>query len=195
MPESNSPQGPVSAVCRCGERVETFPSLSARCPACGRRLFWQCSCGALVQDASRKCPYCGKQRYSSVRSDRPPLRLRVILAAGLVGAILFAFFGSIGTKLFVRFGSSSNGLTNPQPAAIPEGGNFLVVALRGIGLVLLDFVQLTRSVLVEQPWVGIFALLGFLVAATIVARRQQFSFRRLRRHLRRRWREWQSRWL
>ncbi len=180
--------------CRCGERVLTAPSPSVRCPACGRRLFRQCTCGMLIERRLGRCPYCGSSQPTSSRSNRPPLRLRSILAAGFLGALVFTFLGYGVTKVVTRLLGP-----HPDPSSVPSqppiSGNPISLTVRGIGLLIADLWRFVQRAITEQPIVLAFAVVGFLIMAGVVARRQQFSFRRLRRHLRRRWQELLSRWL
>lgn len=179
--------------CRCGNRVYTIPTPSVRCPQCGRRLFWKCQCGALLERTVAKCPYCGNVRERRYESPRPPLRLRTIIGAGLLGAILFALIGHWLVKLLPNTPLARLG---PSLLNLPaQGGNIIAQTFRGLVLLLGDLVNLTWRIFTYHPILPVLAALGFVIAATFAARKQHFSWRRLRRHLRRRWEEITSRWL
>lgn len=177
--------------CRCGEQIYTAPSSSVRCPKCGRRLFWKCQCGALVERTISRCPYCHTIRERSRAEIRPPLRLRKILGAGLVGAFVFSLIGYWLIKAFSRLlptQLSSSVLSLPQ-----QGGNIVVQILKGVLLLFADLIGALGQIVYKNPALIIFAIVGFLIAATLAARHQRFSLRRLKRHLRRKWEEFISR--
>lgn len=171
--------------CRCGERIYTAFSLSARCPNCGRRLFWKCQCGALVERVTNQCPYCGVTRKRSRSERRPPLRLRMILTSGLVGAFVFSLLGYwLLEKVFKQSTAKATSLN--LPLSLPSG-NFIAQTLKGIMLLFTDLVEASRRIFSTYPILPVFAIIGFVIIATLTARQQHFSWRRLKRHLRRKW--------
>ncbi|MFN4179992.1 MAG: hypothetical protein ACK4I8_06735 [Armatimonadota bacterium] len=178
--------------CRCGERVFVVPSLTARCPQCGRRLFRKCQCGALVERMMNKCPHCGADYERTYAEARPPLRLRRILGAGLTGAFIFALLGYWSHKALSRLSPNEvNNLTSHSPHQ--EGGNILVLTLKGLLLLVTDLFGVVGRTLRENPILLVFAIFGFLIAAIMTSRRQQLSWSRLKRHLRRKWKQFSSR--
>lgn len=177
--------------CRCGERVFTAPSPTARCPQCGRRLFRKCQCGALVERTMSQCPYCGTGLRERYVEARPPLRLRKIFGAGLVGAFVFVLSGYWLHKALSRLlPNETNGLTSNL---YPQGGNILTLTLKGILLLLNDLIGAIGQAVRESPMLLVLAIFGFLIAAALAARWQQFSLSRLKRHLRRKWKQVSSR--
>lgn len=186
---------PKEVQCRCGERVPVVPSVSSRCPRCGSRLFWECSCGTLVERVKNRCPNCGSVRRSgrSLPRSHRPLRLRVILLAGLIGAFVFTAVGYLLVKVFSH--SPLSETEGSLTAFSSQGGNFLVKTLQGIWLLVFDVSGWIRRTLSSSPAIPAFAILGFFVATFIAARRQNFSLHRLKRHLRRRWEEFLTKWL
>jgi len=179
--------------CRCGGRVFTEPSLNARCPECGRRLFWKCQCGALVERVVNRCPQCGAVRERTNAVTRPRLRLRKIVGAGLTGAFVFALLGYCSHKALSRLSPEKVGdLTSSLPH---QSDNIVVLTLKGILLLFTDAVQAIGRAVSENPLLVLFSFIGFVVAAALTARRQQLSWRRLKRHLRRKWEQMTSRWL
>ncbi len=181
--------------CRCGEKVYTVVTTDSRCPQCGGRLFWQCQCGALLERFLDKCPYCGYIRKKRYKSARPTLRLRVIAGAGLLGAVLFAAIGYWLTKLFSQPAVAKGGSPESLPALPVPGGGIITQIISGLILIVLDLMNFSWRIVSEHPILLIFALVGFLIATRLAAQKQHFSWRRLRRHLRRRWGEVTSRWL
>ncbi len=177
--------------CRCGERVYTTPSSSVRCPNCGRRLFWRCKCGALVERVTNHCPYCGATYNRSHAETHPRLRLRMILFSGLVGAIVFFLLGHWLLEKIPMFSATKVGAPNLQSS--PQGSNIVSLTLKGVFLLFADLVRTTWQILSEHPALFVFAGVGFVIAASLTARRQQFSWRRLKRHLRRKWKQFTSR--
>lgn len=176
--------------CHCGERVFTAPSLTARCPQCGRKLFRKCQCGALVERTMSQCPYCGADLKRTYEARRP-LRLRRILGAGLTGAFVFALLGYWSHKALSRLlPDEANGLTSSSPH---EEGNILVLTLKGLLLLVTDMIRVVGQTLHEKPMLLAFATFGFLIAVIMTSRRQQLSWRRLKRHLRRKWKQFASR--
>ncbi|MEZ8217668.1 hypothetical protein B0813_001205 [Candidatus Fervidibacteria bacterium JGI MDM2 SSWTFF-3-K9] len=178
--------------CRCGERIFLVPSASVRCPRCGRRLFWKCACGALVERLNIRCPHCGRMRESRRSSAYPPLRLRTILLAGLVGAIVFTVLGHGLVKLFARLPLSEAGASIANVSV--RGVNMLVQVFKGIWLIVTDAIGWIVGKIFAHPLIPIFAVAGFFLAAFIVARQQHFSLHRLKRHLRQRWQELWKKW-
>lgn len=177
--------------CSCGEGVFIAPSLIARCPQCGRRLFRQCRCGALIERTMSQCPYCGVDFKKTYAEARPPLRLRKILGAGLTGAFTFALLGYWSHKALSRLSPGEmNGLTSPSPH---QGGNPLALTLKGLLLLVTDLIGAIERTLRENPILLVFAISGFLIAAIVTSRRQQLSWRRLKHHLRRKWKQFTSR--
>lgn len=186
-------EGAREVQCRCGERIFVVPSASVRCPRCGRRLFWKCSCGTLVERTNIRCPHCGKVRESRRTSTYPPLRLRTILLAGLLGAVVFTALGHGLVKLFARLPLSKAGVSVANVSA--QGGNILVQVFQGVWLIVTDAISWIGRAIFAHPLVPVFTVVGFFLAAFIVARQQHFSLSRLRRHLRRRWQEFWAKWL
>lgn len=177
--------------CLCGEQIFTVPSLTVRCPQCGRRLFRKCQCGALVERTTNQCPYCNADFKRAYAEARPPLRLRKILGAGLTGAFVFALLGYWSHKALSRLSPNEvNNLTSHSPH---QGGNIVVLTLKGLLLLLTDLIGAVGRTLHEKPILLVFAIFGFLIAAIVTSRRQQLSWRRLKRHLRRKWEQFSSR--
>lgn len=179
--------------CRCGERIFLVPSASVRCPHCGRRLFWKCSCGALVERTNIRCPHCGKVRESRRTSTHPPLRLRTILLAGIIGAVVFTALGHGLVKLFARLPLSEAGTSIANVSV--RGGNMLVQVFQGVWLIVVDAIGWIVRTTFAHPLIPVFTIAGFLLAAFIIARQQHFSLHRLKRHLKRRWQEFWTKWL
>ncbi|MCS7263581.1 MAG: hypothetical protein NZ805_01970 [Armatimonadetes bacterium] len=181
------------AQCRCGNKVYTVPSISVRCPQCGRRLFWKCQCGALLERMTSKCPYCGFKRERRYESSRPPLRLRTVIGSGLIGAILFTALGYWLLKLLPHTPLAETG---SSLSSLPQrGGNIIAQTFKGLVLLVRDFSSSIWRIVSEHPVLLIFAIIGFSIAATLAARKQNFSWHRLKRHLRRKWEDFTSRWL
>lgn len=149
----------------------------------------------LVERTNNRCPNCGSVRESrrSLSRSHRPLRLRTILLAGLVGALVFTAVGHLLVKVFSRLPLSEAGAS--LTAFSSRGGNVLVKTLQGIWLLVLDIFGWIGQTLFAHPVIPMFAILGFFVATFIAARRQNFSLHRLKRHLRRRWEELLSKWL
>lgn len=179
--------------CRCGEQIYIAPSSSVRCPKCGRRLFWKCQCGALVERTINRCPYCHTIRERSRAEIRPPLQFRKILGAGLVGAFVFSLIGYWLIKAFSRLLSTQ--LSGSVLSLSQQGGNIVVQIIKGVLLLFADLIGTLGQIIYKHPALIIFAIIGFLIAAALAARQQQFSLGRLKRHLRRKWKEFISRWL
>ncbi len=177
--------------CRCGERVYTTPSSSIRCPNCGRRLFWRCKCGALVERVTNHCPYCGATYSRSHAETHPRLRLRMILFSGLVGAVVFFLLGHWLLEKIPMF--SATKVDVPISQSSPQGGSIVSLTLKGVLLLITDLMRTAWQVLLEHPVLFVFAVVGFIVAASLTAKRQQFSWGRLKRHLRRKWKQFTSR--
>ncbi|MCX7969095.1 MAG: hypothetical protein N3B10_11515 [Armatimonadetes bacterium] len=175
--------------CRCGERIQTVPSPLARCPGCGRRLFWNCRCGALVERTVSRCPSCGATRERLHSETRSPLRLRRILVTGLVGALVFSLLGYLLIEAISRLLPHSGAIAS---SSTYWGGNIIVQTLKGVLLLFVDLIRLFGQVISKHPMLLIFTIAGFLIAAALAARQQQLSWKRLKRHLRRRWEEFVS---
>ncbi len=177
--------------CRCGERVFVVPSLTVRCPQCGRRLFQKCQCGALVERTMSQCPHCGTDFKRTYAEARPPLRLRRIFGAGLIGAFVFALLGYWLNKALSRL--LPDGLKGLKSHSLHQGVNIIVLTLKGLFLLLTDLIGTIGRTLRENLILFVFAIFGFLIAAIVASRQQQFSWRRLKRHLRRKWKQFISR--
>lgn len=176
--------------CRCGNKIYTVPIASARCSQCGRRLFWKCQCGALLERTTSKCPYCGFIRERKHDSPRPPLRLWTILVAGLLGAVLFTVLGYWLLRFLPKTPLAEAGTSLANLPA--RGGNIIVQTFRGLALLVGDLVGSLWRIISEHPILPVFATIGFVIAATLAARRQNFSWSRFMRHLRRCWKEFTS---
>lgn len=177
--------------CRCGERIFTAPSLTVRCPQCGRRLFWKCQCGALVERVINKCPYCGTDHEKTRSEARPSLRLRKILGAGLIGAFVFTLLGYWLHKALPRL--SLERASDLVSNSLHQNDNVVVLILKGILLLFADLVRAIGRIVYENPMFLVIPILGFLIAAVLAARQQKLTWRRLKRHLRRKWEQFTSR--
>jgi len=177
--------------CSCGEQVFIAPSLSARCPQCGRRLFWKCQCGTLVERIVSRCPNCGTERERRNAKAYPRLRLRGILGAGLTGAFVFGLLGYYSHKALSKLSSSEIG--NQTSPSSHQGDNVVVLTLKGILLLFGDLIGAIGRVVRENPMVCALAVLGFIVAIVFSSKQQQLTLKRLKRHLRRKWEQWTSR--
>lgn len=177
--------------CRCGERVFVAPSLTARCPQCGWRLFWKCQCGTLVERVISRCPHCGADRERTKVKTRPRLRLRRVLGAGLTGAFIFALLGYWSHKALSWL--NPNKVNDPSPYSPPQSGNIIVMTLKGVILLFSDLTTVIGRFARENPMLFVLAFIGFLIAATLAARQQQLTWSRLKRHLRRKWEQLTSR--
>ena len=175
--------------CRCGEQIFTIPSLTARCPQCGRRLFWKCQCGTLVERRISRCPHCGAEHEREYAKTYPHFRLRRILGAGLTGAFVFALLGYWSHKALLKLSPKGD----PTSYSPHQGDNIVVLTLKGILLLLSDLMGAIGRIFRENPMIPTLAILGFLIAATLAAWRQQLTWRRLKSHLRHKWEQFTSR--
>ncbi len=174
-------------VCRCGHRTEVEPTIEARCPHCGHRLFRECRCGELIPRSERVCPYCGRDSRLERRGRRPRIRLRKLFLYSLVGFIGGWLLGS--TVIFLAQRSATGG-----GVAGGAGPSFLPFRLGwGVLLVLSDAYRFAVDTATEYPQVLFAGLVGLVASAYYVARAQQMSLRRLRRHLLRKLQRWNGR--
>ena len=115
------------------------------------------------------------------------------MLAGLVGAVVFTVLGHGLVKLFARLPLSEAGASIANVSA--RGGNILVQVFQGMWLIVIDAIGWIAQTVFAHPLIPVFAIAGFFLAAFIVARQQQFSLHRLKRHLKRRWQEFWAKWL
>jgi hypothetical protein len=146
-----------------------------------------------VERTNIRCPHCGKVRESRRTSTHPPLRLRTILLAGIIGAVVFTALGHGLVKLFARLPLSEAGTSIANVSV--RGGNMLVQVFQGVWLIVVDAIGWIVRTTFAHPLIPVFTIAGFLLAAFIVARQQHFSLHRLKRHLKRRWQEFWAKWL
>jgi hypothetical protein len=121
------------------------------------------------------------------------LRLRTILLAGIIGAVVFTALGHGLVKLFARLPLSEAGTSIANISV--RGGNILVQVFQGVWLIVVDAIGWIVRTTFAHPLIPVFTIAGFLLAAFIVARQQHFSLHRLKRHLKRRWQEFWTKWL
>jgi hypothetical protein len=121
------------------------------------------------------------------------LRLRTILLAGIIGAVVFTALGHGLVKLFARLPLSEAGTSIANVSV--RGGNMLVQVFQGVWLIVFDAIGWIVRTTFAHPLIPVFTIAGFLLAAFIVARQQHFSLHRLKRHLKRRWQEFWAKWL
>ncbi len=140
-----------------------------------------------------RCPHCGKVRESRRTSTHPPLRLRTILLAGIIGAVVFTALGHGLVKLFARLPLSEAGTSIANVSV--RGGNMLVQVFQGVWLIVVDAIGWIVQITFAHPLIPVFTIAGFFLAAFFVARQQRFSLHRLKRHLKRRWQEFWTKWL
>ncbi len=116
---------------RCGDRLNVG---ERQCPACGRRQYRTCYCGAVLHKSLGACPTCGAQwpsRTARTARKRRPLRWRPLLSYAAGGAMAALLLSAVLAWLV---GQAAGWAAARSGVPLPNGiGSRFVLVLHALG--------------------------------------------------------------